>query len=741
MRDEAFEGRSVAMGASQVQRTVFGQRSLVGIAVVALTMSAVTVTPALAAGSGASWMKSQSAAPATGATGGGDGNGLAVAPNGRAIVAGWFEGTTYFPKSTSSDDSFALTSLGGDDVFVAEWNPADGVFTQVQRVGGVASANAYGVTMAGSQAVVTGIISTGTHYFPKAADDSIALTVAAGTDTFIAKWNPSTGYFTWAQAITGSPGAMLFPQSVASAGASSAPIVSGFAFNTDVYFPTSADDSISLTFENMGGFVGQMRSADDSYFSWAQAITSAGGSHYVLGDTAAADGTNAPVVTGSFKGSAQFPTGPGDDSITLADADDSESVFLAAMTGDDSYFAWAQEIRSAGASSSAQSGSVALMSNGTPVVTGQFEGTIYFPSSADDSIALTASGGSQAFIAATRSADDSYFAWALAVGGSQGAGSRSVSVTVDSTGQPVMYGDFTGTATFPTGTGSPIQLVGDDTTSVFAAGVKADGSGFSWAVDSTGSGKAISTVIAAGPSGTLFTTGFFSGSVTFDRALTARGTTSEVVDPQRNSFVAAIEIDSTPPTPPPPTPVYPASAPTGATAVAGDASAKVSWSAPASPGSFPVSSYQATASPGGRSCLTTAPALTCEVTGLANGTTYTFKVKALNGAGWSPESEPSNAVTPKAVDPPADKTITITGSRNGTRIVVTGSSTGIEPGSIVKPWVRFPGQTSYAEGTASITVREKGAFTWERRAGKKTFVFIQTADGKVKSNTVIIAAR
>ena len=98
--------------------------------------------------------------------------------------------------------------------------------------------------------------------------------------------------------------------------------------------------------------------------------------------------------------------------------------------------------------------------------------------------------------------------------------------------------------------------------------------------------------------------------------------------------------------PPPPPPVAPPTPPTNVTAAPADRSAVVSWAAPASVGSFPVSTYKAMASPGGQSCLVVSPALTCTVTGLANGTPYTFTVQALSGGGWSPSSDPSNVVWP-----------------------------------------------------------------------------------------------
>ena len=190
---------------------------------------------------------------------------------------------------------------------------------------------------------------------------------------------------------------------------------------------------------------------------------------------------------------------------------------------------------------------------------------------------------------------------------------------------------------------------------------------------------------------------------------------------------------STPgPNPPAPTP---ASAPLDVTATAGDASATVTWKAPTSSGSYPITTYQAISTPPGRTCLVSAPTLTCAVTGLANGTAYTFTVQALTGAGWGAPSSPSNTVTPRAVPKPS---ITITGTRDGERIMVTGSTTGFGMGAILRPWIRFPGQTTYTQGTASILVDAQGGFTWERRTGKTIYISIRSQDGTVESNRLIL---
>ena len=183
----------------------------------------------------------------------------------------------------------------------------------------------------------------------------------------------------------------------------------------------------------------------------------------------------------------------------------------------------------------------------------------------------------------------------------------------------------------------------------------------------------------------------------------------------------------------PPVPPTPASAPRDVQAVAGVASASVSWTAPESSGSFPVTTYLVKAAPGGRTCMT--QNLTCTVPDLANGTPYTFTVSALTGAGWSVESVSSNVVVPRASAGPS---IVITGSRDGRRIEVSGSTTGFGMGGVLNPWVRLAGQSAYTRGAAQVLVSMDGTFTWGRTTGKKASVYMETPDGSVRSNAVTI---
>jgi YVTN family beta-propeller protein len=207
-----------------------------------------------------------------------------------------------------------------------------------------------------------------------------------------------------------------------------------------------------------------------------------------------------------------------------------------------------------------------------------------------------------------------------------------------------------------------------------------------------------------------------------------------------NSQSVTLTTPPTPPTPPAPPLTNPPSPPRDVTAAAGDGQITATWEPAASPGDFPVTNYEVRTSPGGATCLVPAPTTSCTIGGLTNGTAYTFEVRALNGAGWGSWSTASAPVTPT---PSATKSILITGSRTTVKdqpgVKATGTTVGLAA-TIVQARVHVAGELDYFDGSVR-TVAPDGGFTWQRKTGKKVYVFFRSlTDPGVRSNRVVIPA-
>ena len=88
-------------------------------------------------------------------------------------------------------------------------------------------------------------------------------------------------------------------------------------------------------------------------------------------------------------------------------------------------------------------------------------------------------------------------------------------------------------------------------------------------------------------------------------------------------------------------------APTIGTATRGNGEATITFSAPVNNGGSAITSYTITSNVGGFTATGGSSPIT--VTGLTNGTAYTFTVTATNSAGTSTSSGASNSVTPATV--------------------------------------------------------------------------------------------
>ena len=120
---------------------------------------------------------------------------------------------------------------------------------------------------------------------------------------------------------------------------------------------------------------------------------------------------------------------------------------------------------------------------------------------------------------------------------------------------------------------------------------------------------------------------------------------------------------------------------------------------------------------------------TCAVTGLRNGVRYTFSVQALTGAGWSPKSEPSKAVTPTVA-----RSIVIDGQRTGRTVSITGMAHGLS-GQSLTIMVRLRGDSTYSQ-RGTVTPDARGAFTWSMRTRKTVYAYV--IGDRVTSNRVTV---
>jgi len=203
-----------------------------------------------------------------------------------------------------------------------------------------------------------------------------------------------------------------------------------------------------------------------------------------------------------------------------------------------------------------------------------------------------------------------------------------------------------------------------------------------------------------------------------DLRLNLNGST-DVADAAGNSGPAAFTSGSTHTVAIPTAP----GAPTIGTATAGDGQVSVTFTAPGSNGGSAITTYTATASPGGAFGTCAGPAAcTATVTGLSNGTAYTFTVTATNAIGTGVASGASNAATPKG-----SQTLTFgnPGAQNfGTTPTLTATATsGLAP-------------TFSSSTTGVCTITSGGALTFVT-AGSCTIDADQAGDAVWNAATTV----
>lgn len=163
----------------------------------------------------------------------------------------------------------------------------------------------------------------------------------------------------------------------------------------------------------------------------------------------------------------------------------------------------------------------------------------------------------------------------------------------------------------------------------------------------------------------------------------------------------------------------PASAPQDVVATPGLNSVKVTWKAPADPGSGSITNYLAQATPSGRVCVTRlsdANMLSCNFDLPATNTKYSFKVQALNSAGWGSLSTESAAVSPYDFRDITASRPNILFGLGGSKVEASGSAPGLA-GKAVTAQYKVGSEKGWTTQANAATVNAQGKFSWSRKFG------------------------
>jgi hypothetical protein len=491
-------------------------------------------------------------------------NGIAVDAAGNVYTTGSFQGTADFDPSAAG--TFNLTSAGDSDAFVSKLD-ASGNFVWADALGGAGTDQGNAIALDAQGNVYTTGSFQGTADFDPSAG-TFNLTSAGGADAFVSKLN-GAGNFIWARSM-GGPGT---DQGLGIAVDPQGNVYTTGSFEGTANFNPSAA-AFNLT--SAGGSDAFVSKLDGTgRFAWARAL---GGPNADQASAVAVDAQGNAYTTGSFTGTADFDPSPAAFNLTSAGGSD---IFVSklqqsVLTGT----AW-NDLNGNGiheATEPALAGVAVDLVRSTNTVVGDGDDVVLatavtdaqghyrfvvptdsgnyflrfrppvgfgFTTGSGSAIASTATGATALFLlppGGTANRDAGLRGTAPAFGNNVAVGGTGSdvgrAVATDAAGNVYVTGSFQGTADFDPGPGVvSVTSAGDD--DVFVAKYTPGGA-LVWARQIGGAGSDVGLGIAVSPSGDVFLTGYFQGTVDFNPGtdtafLTASGFT--------DAFVCRLDTD------------------------------------------------------------------------------------------------------------------------------------------------------------------------------------------------------
>jgi hypothetical protein len=234
-------------------------------------------------------------------------------------------------------------------------------------------------------------------------------------------------------------------------------------------------------------------------FSWAGSLGSGSNEE---GRSIATDANGNVYTTGSLTGSGDFDPGPGTLTLTSAGSTD---VFITKLDAAGN-LVWAIRMGGTGPQSAAD---LALDNAGNIYITGNFNNTIDMDPG-PGVVNITSLGAQDIFIAKYDPSGN--HVWSKRFGSIYHEASSSV--TVDATGNVLTCGLFTGTTDFDPGTGTA-NLIAATTSDGYISKLDANGN-YIWAKQVALGGSNTASALVCDPSGNVFLTGYYEGTVDFD---------------------------------------------------------------------------------------------------------------------------------------------------------------------------------------------------------------------------------
>lgn len=422
---------------------------------------------------------------------------MAVDPSGNQIITGVFSGTVDFDPGTSTEDTYYITSNGGDDIFIQKLD-VNGNLLWAAGMGDIGNDRGNAVTTDASG----NIYQSG--YFIHSMDADPGTGVFTLTQTkytaFVSKIAPD-GNLVWAKQMS-FPGDWGLAYGFGLALDNNLNVITAGEFNGRVDFDPGPG-TFNMTHSG-GSYDGYIQKLDnDGNFIWAKQIAGGGGEHI---NAVTADNSGNIYTSGSFTGTADFNP---DKKLKFQMASaGSFDVFYQKLDANGS-FVWAMKVGGA-------SGDYGYVLHYDPVgegalySTGQFYGAgDYDPGSG--TLIFTPVGACDLFL--VKLDLNGNLSWAKQIGGPDWDSGSDIQT--DAAGNVYLNGFFYGTTDFDPDPDASYFMTayGGDDIFIFKSDITGN---FLWAEHLGGTGYDAGLGLALDANGDILTAGVFQGTADFD---------------------------------------------------------------------------------------------------------------------------------------------------------------------------------------------------------------------------------